>query len=60
MQNTAKRTATACPVASRAAGRWIRSLSAFILLLLAVQFLVGMVVNHFVTIPDAQSMGAGE
>jgi len=47
------RPVTARPVASRAATRWIRSLTAFILLLLATQFLVGIVVNLFVTIPDA-------
>ena len=51
MQDTALRPVTARPAAARAA-RWIRSLTAFILLLLAVQFLVGMVVNLFVQLPD--------
>ncbi len=52
MQSTSLRPVTSRPVATRAAARWIRSLTAFILLLLAVQFLVGMVVNLFVQLPD--------
>jgi hypothetical protein len=48
MQDTISR-----PTPRRAESRWLRPLALLILILLATQFLVGMLVNFFVQIPDA-------
>lgn len=48
-------------IAVRPAARWLRPLTALTLLLLAVQFLIGMVVNLFVpNIPDHPGTNAPE
>jgi len=53
MQTTSSR-----PVTARDLLRWLRPLAAVTLLLLAIQFLIGMVVNLYVTVPTVHP-GAG-
>jgi hypothetical protein len=49
---TPRASAGASGAMARVAARWLRPLAASALLLLAIQFLIGMLVNLFVIVPD--------